>query len=48
VSAGSRSAYGLGLARTATVKEAAHAVMDDFGMIPQADLARITVPTTLI
>jgi pimeloyl-ACP methyl ester carboxylesterase len=43
-------AYNLDRARTPSVVEAQHALMGEFGMtaIPEAELARIGVPTTLI
>ena len=43
-------AYNLDRARTAGLRTAQHALMEQFGMpaIPPADLARIAVPTTLI
>lgn len=43
-------AYNLDRARTPSVAQAQHALMGEFGMtaIPEAELARIDVPTTLI
>jgi pimeloyl-ACP methyl ester carboxylesterase len=44
------AAYNLDRARTPSVQAALHTLMEQFGMpaIPPADLARISVPTTLI